>query len=423
MPTSFRRSSAIRSLPLQMGVRVVAARAPLSDEVRSRLKLLGTATDPRARPSAYDAGLDADAAPFDSVPGTGFDRDPAASAIVPPPGRIDGTGAILVLDPAQNNTFKALNTAWQQGGSIRTDTAASGAIRFSIAGLAAGAQEHLVESLALRAERTAAARGEPVRRPRIAVYVPWTASMDAGWTRWVLERYGFPFVIVHPEDFKAGLADRADVLILADDARIPVAGLPADRGGRVAAPLRNEYAYQLTADDLSRLGQFVRGGGTIICSNNASTFAIQQLKLAVRNAAAGLPPEEFFLRGSIVQAIVDAKHPVMAGMPDLAAVFADSSPVFELLDGFTGSVLARYAESGSPLLSGYLIGEQHLHGKAAAVDVRLGAGHVVLLGFRPQWRGQSFGTFRVLFNAVIYAGMRTGDGQLGRVAQAAGAVP
>ena len=95
-------------------------------------------------------------------------------------------------------------------------------------------------------------------------------------------------------------------------------------------------------------------------------------------------------------------HPVMAGMPDKAAVFVDGSPVFETLEGFKGTVLARYQESGSPLLSGYLIGETYLHGKAAALDVQLDAGHVVLLGFRPEWRGQPFGTFRVLFNAALY---------------------
>jgi hypothetical protein len=92
----------------------------------------------------------------------------------------------------------------------------------------------------------------------------------------------------------------------------------------------------------------------------------------------------------------------MAGMPEKAALFVDSSPVFETLDGFTGRVLAKYQESGSPLLSGYLIGESHLHGKAAALDVQLGKGHGVLLGFRPQWRGQSFGTLRVLFNAALF---------------------
>jgi hypothetical protein len=66
-------------------------------------------------------------------------------------------------------------------------------------------------------------------------------------------------------------------------------------------------------------------------------------------------------------------------------------------------VLARYQDSGSPLLSGYLIGEQHMNGKAAALDVDLESGHVILLGFRPAWRGQPFGTFKVLFNAAISA--------------------
>ena len=53
---------------------------------------------------------------------------------------------------------------------------------------------------------------------------------------------------------------------------------------------------------------------------------------------------------------VDTTHPVMAGMPDKAAVFVDGSPIFETQEGFKGTVLARYQESGSPLLSGYLIG-------------------------------------------------------------------
>ena len=96
----------------------------------------------------------------------------------------------------------------------------------------------------------------------------------------------------------------------------------------------------------------------------------------------------------------------MAGMPERAAVFVDGSPVFDTLEGFKGTVIARYADSGSPLLSGYLIGEKHLYGKAAAVEVDVDQGRVILLGFRPQWRDQSFGTFRVLFNAALYARRR-----------------
>ena len=100
----------------------------------------------------------------------------------------------------------------------------------------------------------------------------------------------------------------------------------------------------------------------------------------------------------------DRAHQIMAGMPEKAPVFADSSPVFETQAGFRGTVLAKYQETGSPLLSGYLIGEKYLNGKAAALDVQLDAGHVILLGFRPEWRGQPFGSFKVLFNAALSAG-------------------
>src|SRR5206468_3363677 len=162
----------------------------------------------------------------------------------------------------------------------------------------------------------------------------------------------------------------------------------ASPGGRSTGAIRPQYAYQLTTSDLSRLEQFVRHGGTLVCLSNASAFAIEHLQLPVRNVIAGLRPEDFFLRGSIVRVLTDPAHPVMAGMPERAAVFVDGSPVFEPGAAFSGTVLARYADTGSPLLSGYLIGEQYLHGKAAALDVSLGDGHVILIGFRPQWRGQ-----------------------------------
>jgi hypothetical protein len=280
-------------------------------------------------------------------------------------------------------------------------------VRYAIVGLSDSVQTDLVSSLALRAERTLSAPGRAVRKPRLGLYQPWTASMDEGWTRWVLEQYGFSYVLVHPEDFKTPVADKIDVLIVADDARVPIAGAPGGgRGGATAGAgraVRPEYAYQLTSADLQGFDRFVRNGGTLVCLSNASTFAIQQFNLPVRNVVAGLRPEDFFLRGSIVEVTTDPSHPVMAGMPSRAAVFVDGSPVFETSEGFKGSVIARYAESGSPLLSGYLIGEKHLQGKAAALDVQVGDGHIILIGFRPTWRGQPFGTFRVLFNAALYS--------------------
>jgi hypothetical protein len=439
------------TLPLQMGVKVVPASSPLAEDVRAKMTLLGPVPALKAKAKAYNMAGDADAAPFDSVPGIGFDASPSAAAIVPPPGKITGSGPAMAIDPAQNNAYRAINRAWKQGGTVQLVPGAPGAgARWVIDGLSESVQNDLVASLALVAERTTPG-GAAMKKPRIGLFQPWSGSMDEGWTRWLLEQFGFEFVTLRPEDFHSPLADKVDVVILADDARIPVegaggrgaaagggrgtgvppvgaagaggAGRGAGAGGAGAPPVgaaatgaaqagrmgggarvvRPEYAYALTQADLQAFEQFVRGGGTVVCFNSAYRFIVQQFKLPVKNAAEGLGAQDFFLRGSIVEVITDASHPVMAGMPGKAAVFVDGSPVFEPLDGFKGKVLAKYADSGSPLLSGYLIGEKYLQGKAAALDVELDKGHVVLLGFRPQWRDQSFGTFRVVFNAALYA--------------------
>lgn len=228
--------------------------------------------------------------------------------------------------------------------------------------------------------------------------------MDEGWTRWVLEQYGFEYVALRPADFKSPLTGKVDVVILADDARLPVEGASsgrAGRGGRGGAEVRPEYADRLSAADVASFEQFVRGGGTLLCLNTASNFAIQQFRLPVRNVVQDLRTDEFFLHGTVVGVSVDPTQQVMAGMAAKSAVFADGSPVFETLDGFKGAVLARYQDSGSPLLSGYLIGDKYMNGRAAALDVQLDNGHVVLLGFRPEWRGQPFGTFKVIFNTIL----------------------
>ncbi len=385
------------TLPAQMGVRVVAVNAPIGDDVRAVMKVLGPMPDPRTPPTAYNAATSSDPAPFDSVPGIGFDANPGAAAIVPPPGRLTGSGPDLAVDPAQNNAFRAINRAWKAGASVSSNING----RYIIRGLSDAAQPDLVNTLALVAERTTAS-GSPRQRPRIGLVRPWGSSMDEGWTRWLLERYEFDFVTLRPADFRSPLADKVDVVILTEDGRLPLdnSGGRGRGGGRAVRP---EYADSLLPADLESFERFIRSGGTLVCLGGASTFAIQQFKLPVRNVVAGLRPEEFFLRGSIVEVTADPSHPVMAGMPEKAAIFVDGSPVFETLEGFSGRVLAKYAESGSPLLSGYLIGEKYLQGKAAALDVVLEQGHVILLGFRPQWRGQPFGTLRVLFNAALFA--------------------
>jgi hypothetical protein len=53
------------------------------------------------------------------------------------------------------------------------------------------------------------------------------------------------------------------------------------------------------------------------------------------------------------------------------------------------------------LLSGTLAGGEALSGRAAAVDVSLGKGHIVMFALRPFWRWQTHGTYMLAFNAIL----------------------
>jgi len=373
------------TLPLQMDVRVIAATSPLDAAFTTAMQPLGAAAV--ATPNGDDA-------PFAS--------NPVAAAIVAPPGRITGSGARVSLDPAHTNAFRIVHRALAAGGSVRFiegspgSGGASGTTgRYAIDGIASGTMQQWVEELGVQAERTGATG--TVVRARTALYKPWRASMDEGWTRWLFDEYGIAYTTVTNADIQNGqLHDRFDVIVLASD---PPAAL---LNGFTAGSVPPRYAGGIADSGVRALDAFVRAGGTLVCFNQSSNFAIEQLHLPVRNVVQGVNRREFFGNGSILEVQTDPSHPVMAGMPARANVFFDGSPVFTTRPGFEGVILAKYAARGSPLRSGYLLGERHLNGYAAAVDVRHGDGHVILIGFRPQWRGQPAGTFRIVFNAALF---------------------
>jgi hypothetical protein len=405
------------TLPMTMNVKVVTAAQPLSSDARGKIKLLGSMPDVKAKLTPYNMTDATDAATFDSVPGIGFNTNANAAAILPLVPAISGSGSTLAIDAAQNNAFRAINRAWKAGLTVQFQPgSASTPAHYLIAGLSDTDQQQLVTTLALKAARTMAT-GAALKKPRVGLFEPGNESQDAGWTRWLLEQYGFEIVIVKAEDFHAPLRNKVDVLVFASDVRLPTAG-GAGRGGRAGgagaagaagAPAGAGRAGggapdTLSADDLKAFETFVRDGGTLVCLNNATTAAIQQLSLPVKNVLAGVSRNDFFTGGSVLEVQVNQAHPVMAGVPAKAAVFVDGSPAFETTEGFKGAVLAKYQDSGSPLLSGFIQGEKYLNGKGAAVDVALDRGHVILLGFRPQWRDQTFGTFKILFNALVTTG-------------------
>ncbi len=121
------------------------------------------------------------------------------------------------------------------------------------------------------------------------------------------------------------------------------------------------------------------------------------------------PPKDFFASGLLVKVAFDQNHPIAYGMPKEAAGFFAFSPTFQILpvlkEQEKPAVVGKYAEENI-ILSGWMLGEKYLKNKAAVVEVPFGKGKIILLGFRVQHRGQTKGTFRLLFNSVFYGAIK-----------------
>jgi hypothetical protein len=255
------------------------------------------------------------------------------------------------------------------------------------------------------------AGAEPLRAPRVGLYKPWAANMDEGWTRFVLEQHGFEPKTLDNKTIRAGnLAAAFDAIVLPDVAKEIIAtGRPRREEGASAyfAELPAEYAGGLDKEGAAALRDFVKSGGTLVALSAATEYAIDELALPVRNAIGRPRVEEFQVPGSLLNVEVAPGHPVTLGLPRQVVVFQDKPLAFET--SIPGAemqrwVLASYPEDRRDVLaSGYAMGEERLARKAAAVAFTSGKGKVVLLGFRPQHRAQTPGTFPFLFNALWWS--------------------
>ena len=352
------------------------------------------------------------ARPFDAA------AEPLA-VVEPPKGGIDAPGAadFLMIRNRSNDDLIALNALLAAGVPVErvlrpsrvggTEVPAGSLLVYPTA----NGRELLGRTLPAISTKATALVGEfsspgqgparvAVKPRRVGVYQPWTTSMDEGWSRLVLERFQLPFRTLHNADIRAGgLKGRLDAIL------IPSIDAKALKQGY--APNESEPAYVggLGDEGAVALREFVREGGTLVCLEDSSLYAIEALALPVKNVLAGLKTSEFYGPGSIVGAsLVEsaANEPLTAGMPREFSAYFDRSLAFEIQPTMTADairIVARYADRDA-LQSGWLLGPEKIQGKAAVVAVPLGKGHVVLFGFPPQHRGQTHGTFRLLLNAL-----------------------
>jgi len=243
------------------------------------------------------------------------------------------------------------------------------------------------------------AKAYMLKLPRLGLYKSWSASMDEGWTRWVLEQYEFAYKSVFNKDIRDGnLGKDFDVILLPDIMEDTIINGISEKSIPV------EYSGGIGEIGVKNIREFIEQGGALIALNSASGFCIKRFNLGVANNVEKVSRKEFFVPGSLLKVLNDPTHPITFGYKRDAAIFFRRSPVFKANEGTS---VVRYLANS--LLSGWMNGEEYLRGNSAIVDVSFEKGNIILIGFPAQYRGQSHGSFRYLFNSIFYGAAEPGE--------------
>lgn len=347
-----------------------------------------------------------------------------------PQGGLRGTGNHFVVRAGKNDDYRLMNRLYNEAVPFKIYTGGAawkladgqpvppGSIVIPANTNTLQKLERMIQGLSVEligANETAGELRDAVR-PRTALYQPWTASMDEGWTRLVLENFEVPYTTVHNAEIRAGnLWERYDCIVLPSvSARSIIEGREPD----TTAP---EYAGGIGEEGVVNLQDFVQRGGTLVCIDASAMLPIEHFNVSVYSIVSGRPTTEFYCPGSVLRLSMDTAHPLGYGMSEWYSGYFAGSQAFELgerpAEGdakkptvkkdesrdpakrFPATVVSRYSDTVL-LESGWIRGGELIADKPAIVEITYGDGRIDLIGIAVQNRAQPHGTFRILFNAI-----------------------
>ena len=353
--------------------------------------------------------------------------DPVATAVEAPltvvAGAVERRGAVAaeapqghLLSGSLNDAFRAVNLLFDAGAGVQRVTEAGAGTSRGDFIVEAGADSAALEEIAAATGVDFAALewdpstiSHPIARQRIGMYQRhYGGNMDEGWTRWLLEDFGFAYTSIRDDEILAGdLHERWDVIILPADSKemmLGPTGPPVGGRGPDPAGTPPEYRSGFGEAGAQALEAFVRNGGTLVTFAQAGDLVLDEFDVPVRNAVAGMWGNDFWAPGSTLRVKVDTSSPFAHGMPeDALATYLAGGQVYETVAGARSADVRRIVTylDRDILQSGWLLGEEAIAGKAAMVSVEHGRGTILMIGFRAQHRAQTHGTFKLLFNALV----------------------
>jgi hypothetical protein len=365
---------------------------------------------------AFQMGVEVDRI-LDPITIPGLERVTAWNLPMPP-GRITAMGRSggFVMQRRENNAYIAANRLLKAGQIVRVLPGGALFVRST------ASNRQLIEGLGAELGVNLEGTGytippnAPSLRPaRIGLWDQYGGSMDAGWARWILEQFEFPFERVFAPRLDAGNLERDfDVLVFVGG------GIPAPaprRGGSTSLPIPDipaeflPHVGRVTSErTLPRLREFLEAGGTVVAIGESAPPLARFLGLPIENHlvenGAPLPRTKVYIPGSVLSARVDTTRALAAGMRPSSDFFFDDSPVFRLGAGAAAAGVTPIAwfDSANPLRSGWAWGQHYLKDGVIAAEAKIGKGRAILYAPEILKRAQPHGTFKLLFNALYQGG-------------------
>ena len=241
---------------------------------------------------------------------------------------------------------------------------------------------------------------KPVIAPKVAIYQSYSPSMPEGWFRWVLDEHKIPYDILHYDDINDARLTNYSILFLPPGGGSPKMMVEGQTNVENSTP--PAYADGIGEEGVDALDKFVQGGGTLYTWSGAWRFLQQYMNVDVKAVNDGLDRTEFNIPGSLLRVNVDTSHPLGFGLTDETAIFFRRDSAWPANMG-DANVIASYP-ADDLLLSGWIQGEDVLVNQAAMIEIPRGKGRMVMTGFYPEYRGQAHQTYKMMFNAIFYAG-------------------
>jgi hypothetical protein len=251
-----------------------------------------------------------------------------------------------------------------------------------------------------------------LKPPRVGMYRSYQASMDEGWTRWILDHFEFDHTFILNKDFKDNQFDvKYDVVIIPDMGRdMIVKGVSSGYWARYGKNMPPKFTGGIGKEGIAALQALVKQGGTLVLLDSASELGIKDFSLPFTNVLKDAKPDQFNCPGSLLRIEVDNSDPIGWGMEKESFIYFSRSPAFRtqvpVMNHIDRNVVAGFKNIGPHVLSGYLKGGNLLDRAVTTLRFKYYNGTVIILGGRVQHRAQTYGTFKLLFNSLYYSTLK-----------------